>query len=366
MQKSAKRIFEFLFVKRLNWLVLLSILILGLSLLIFFITLKSGRDEDLGRVAKQIDFQCKKDASTRCVRSVFAAFAKGHEFELSKKLLGEVKRLNPKFEYCHALAHSISIAEVEKNPQNWTGVFKYVPSDECSYGYYHGVIEGKYRYDPEFLITSSLIEEVCLQKQTDKAGRCVHAFGHVILVQNQGDLTKTLDECEQLDSKVVDNCYQGVFMEDVQRENLSDHGITFREEWNKEYLNRKKDYCNSFKGDEEIECWRSLGPVINSIYENKINQGILICEEVSMLGARAACVREVVGFDFIKRLAKGENSGNSCKILQDNFEDYRNCVVGLVQYVLLTSVDYKRELSDYCDVSLIRDDCLRAIKEFAL
>ena len=371
MRKSASEIFKLLPVKKLNLFLSLPVLILVVSLVILLLALKPAIENSAG-IARSLNIQCQSDVSNRCFRNFFASYAKEHSFEESKAVLSELQKINSSTRYCHGIAHTISIAEVGKNPGNWLEAFNYVPETECSVGFFHGVIEGKYRTDPDFRVTSTLINEVCLEnpmalKSAQSSGRCTHAFGHVLLVQDQGDISKSLATCRTLFSKITAHCYQGVFMENIQRENLSEHGIADREIWNQDYLELQKDYCNDFSKELQNECWRSLEPVILAVV-NSLNQGIAFCQTAPEYNSKRFCTREITGQGMVNELANGEEGGSltdSCLAFADTGQ-YTNCVTDLVEYTLLTAASYKPKILEFCKIT--RDEakfrCLDQVKNY--
>lgn len=370
MQKSAERVFKLLLNKRLNKQIVFCAAIILVSLLIFFASFRKPL-EDLKKLAFEANVQCQSDNSGRCFSNFFTSFAKDHLLKDSRVLLQELQKINPKLIYCHSIAHSVAIAEVEKNSQNWLEIFKQVPDSECSYGYFHGVIEGKYRATPDFEVDSKFVNQVCLRMEREGAKRsCAHAFGHVILVQEVGNMTNALLICNNLEIIIKSSCFQGVFMENVQRDNLSFHKVINRELWNEAYLAKEKASCDEYSGDKRVECWRSLAPVILSVSGKGINGAVSFCKGAPDYASRRSCNREVLGHNIVNELRNGSQKVSSldiCSLFSGQDKEYGDCVKDLVGYVLLTSKSYQSQMTELCGKarSSVKEKCLEVVKNYS-
>jgi len=365
MRKGASRVFQILQFRKLK-LVYLALIAVLLSGGFFSLSFRSPAENSLD-MASKINTQCRDDSSNRCLKSFFADFAKENSFNQTKQVLDALQEINPTIRYCHPFAHVISIAEVEKNAEGWLDVFSYIPESECSYGYFHGVIEGKYRSDPDFLIDSGFIESVCSRdlKKSGFSRSCAHAFGHVVLVQEEGSIENGLGICEKLLPDLNNPCLQGVFMENIQKDNLSEHGIKDRETWDVNFLNTEIAYCNQFNGSKQNECWRSLGPVIRAVSE--VDKAVLVCQDAPEYLSRRFCTREVLGSELVFQFSQSgeeEKYSDECLFLSDQNQEYRNCMKDLISYVILTSASYKSEMLRYCEIVLAKDreDCISIVK----
>lgn len=367
MRKSASRVLHKLQLKKLRF-IYLALLILLASGIIFALSL-SINTENARNTAVKINEKCRGDNFDRCLKDFFTQYALKHKFSDSKQVLDYLQVINPSVKYCHPFAHVISIVEVKKNPDNWLNIFSYIPDSECSYGYFHGVIEGLYRSKPKFSIDSGFIETVCLKDigKNNFARSCAHAFGHVVLTQESGKVEKGLEICEKLQTKLKDACFQGVFMENIQRENLSVNAISEREFWDINYLNKEIEYCNRFTGSKQNECWRSLSPVLRMVFNTE--EAVKVCQTGPEYFSRRFCIREVVGSELVAQFSQERRDKalkDECLMLRDTMEEYANCLTDAINYVLLTSVSFEKDLVGYCEVVLpeIKNECIIKIEDF--
>lgn len=346
MSKGARTILQKLYVRKIRFL-LFSCLLIFISGLIIIYSFKTDKPETR-EIAQRIVARCEKDSSVRCLRSFFEEFAKKNKFQETNAVLKEIQEIKPSTKYCHPFAHAISIAEVEKDPANWLNVFSYVPDSECSYGFFHGVIEGEYRSDRNFMIDDQLISSVCAS-ELNKVGfarSCAHAFGHVLLVQEDGVVTNALNACDKLSTNLANPCFQGVFMENIQKENLTDSTVLQSELWDEEFLNSQVFYCNGFSGSKQSECWRSLGPVIRAV-KPEFDMAA-VCQSAKEYLSKRACIREVFGGELVQRLLNEDiESMDYCQFVNGS-QGYRECARDLIDYVLLTSESFKGGLLVYC------------------
>lgn len=326
---------------------------------------------DAAQVATRANNQCKDDTSNRCFKNFFANFAKLNKFEKTKLVLDELIKINKSKSHCHGIAHEISIAEVAKDPQNWLNVFSYVPGDECSAGFYHGIIEGKFQTDPNLVVDAGLIDTICAEQLADiknSGNRCSHAFGHVLMVQMEGRVGKSIQECQAIDNDIKSSCLQGVFMEHIQKDNLEEHGISVRENWNQKFVDVEKKSCERYADQEQIECWRSLGPAIIKSSNSGYIEAVGECNGASSDLSRRACTREVLGKLLVDEFASNdEPEEDYCRVFKGK-DEYGICLKDIINYAMLTSIEFKDKMEDYCNrvLSEERKNCLKTVKSFTV
>lgn len=348
MFKASKRVYKRLSIGKLG--MLLIFLFFAASLLFFGLSFKNSKI-DFAKLAFEVNAQCKEDQSDRCFKIFFDSFSKDHPLNDSINLLNELQKINSKTVYCHSIAHAIAVAEVKKDPKNWLEVFDRVPEGECSYGYFHGVVEGKYAEDNTFTVNYDLINSICLRKSENHSRRgCAHAFGHLLLVQDSGEVSNSLQKCDKLDGEIQSPCYQGIFMENIQTENLSFHGIRSKKTWDDDFLNEETKFCEMFNGFKQAQCWVSLAPVILWVNHQDLSSSVQYCQTALDPSGKRLCIREVLGEVVLRRLGNDSSDINSdfCSLLLNQQEEYKNCVEDVLSYVLLTSKSYKKQMEGFC------------------
>lgn len=162
-----------------------------------------------------------------CLKKQFAALSQKYDFKYVLETFRKIGDM-PKYRFsCHQLAHEISRVFVEKEPLEWHKFLATAP-DDCNYGFYHGTIEAYGRLSQTKIdITPEFIRKVCLEtfNSSGKNSQCVHAFGHMLLVSEKGNIRKGLALCARLKDFYYEDCFHGVFMENLTKINLAEEGL---------------------------------------------------------------------------------------------------------------------------------------------
>ena len=153
---------------------------------------------------------------------------------------------------------------MDTNLSHWKDFLVKAPPD-CNFGFYHGAIEAFARHDSNFSLTPSLIRDVCKriqQKQLNTSiGSCVHAFGHMELLETKGDVSLAFDFCDTLSDFFPNECFHGVFMESLTKLNLADAGlanINGLEIKDRFELKEIEGFCAELSGRQQELCWREM------------------------------------------------------------------------------------------------------------
>ena len=338
------------------WMLFCLTLILGLIVLItVYLLVHLKNNFDAKKIAESFKRQCQTDKSIRCFGLLFNNFSKKHSFEQSYNVLNELKQISPQTKVCHTLAHAIATEEVTKNPSQWEDVFTQLPFEECSYGYIHGILEGKYRSDPNFKITAALIDRICNSQVVNRkntAGKksCSHGFGHILIVQQEGDVETSLNICRKTSKEIQYHCFGGVFMENIIKEDLAEHEIDHLPILNKEYLNTQKKYCNSFLNPEQTACWERIAIIISPIMNSSKEDSIRYCLEAKTEVAQNECIMSVLGTIVVAELKKGEKSidMNICDYYESD-KLYKECIKKVETNIILSAVEFEPIVRDFCN-----------------
>ena len=116
------------------------------------------------------------------------------------------------FDHCHRTAHKIG-EYAGRTTGNVDRALAF-GSQDCQFGYFHGVIEG------HAAVTPTLWEELpglCLKVTTDRAStayaECSHSLGHAVVTRTDNDVRAGLERCKLIDT--ADDrmaCDTGIFM----------------------------------------------------------------------------------------------------------------------------------------------------------
>lgn len=118
---------------------------------------------------------------------------------------------------CHALVHYIGQSvyrEYGDVPKSFNECSKQIA---CGEGCYHGVVEA-YMQDTGDLLQGDAAANLCRQDFAENQityRACNHGIGHSLMLLSDGDVPQSLKQCDVLKEDLRDDCYSGVFMENV-------------------------------------------------------------------------------------------------------------------------------------------------------
>lgn len=214
--------------------------------------------------AKEIFEVCGKGrgGGEFCYGDKFKQLVKDNDLDLALQTLSALEDLDPNARGCHLIAHSITIAETDKNPDNWKDILANVDSNSCSGGFVHGVIEAHSRIDTNFVLNEKTIPELCLYvgEYHGKGGEfnCAHIMGHLLMYDTNADIPKSVETCGKIPDDMQYECFSGVFMENETRDNLVAHGVAARIPWNKQTTTDQEKICLQYSGAAGKACWREI------------------------------------------------------------------------------------------------------------
>lgn len=296
-------------------------------------------------IAQKLYNHCKENKSvTNCYKNQFEIWAKVLSFKTNLEILNSLKRLDPRTQICHSLAHIISAEEVVKNPKDWTRHLKAINPTDCSTGFIHGAIEGLERSIPLFSINPDFIEKTCEEISSIKNGlakariknTCAHAMGHILLVEEKANIEKALDKCPNLSKGYNSMCFKGIFMESIFRTNLNFHGITTKPQFTEIEVRNQEKICNNQNTANRTEsCW----DIISNLYIEALNDNYQstydYCNHAPEEKLRIMCYTSAAQYLFTKAESgiseSIKNPENLCSPYTNNKNAYKICVEKILQ-----------------------------------
>ena len=104
-------------------------------------------------------------------------------------------------------------------------------------------------------------------------------MGHLVLTKEQGELNDGLDICRLGIEKYRYGCFTGVFMENLTRENLVDHGYSEPIKWDQAALSAHKSLCSQYTGVVSRACWREVAHLFHQLTGPKPQELYKLCSE---------------------------------------------------------------------------------------
>ena len=198
----------------------------------------------------------KCNGQNACYAPLFIPITMKKGFEFAFKVTFELRKIDRIIaNSCHSVARQIGWATYRMDPKNWQENLRHMDI-RCSWGAVHGVVE-EYAASTGNKFDKNMIKVLC-----NGNAPCNHGVGHLLLVQEEGNISKALDICTVL--KVWDYrhmCMTGVFMERMAEQNSAereDDPVGRRIAYSMNRMNEFKSVCDNFTGEPYTACWSEL------------------------------------------------------------------------------------------------------------
>ncbi len=266
---------------------------------------------------------------------------------------------------CHFIAHSISTAEVAKDPSKWKEVMNTAPAD-CSYGAVHGALEYYANSFPDGKIPESEIPNLCNNPDTNN---CSHGLGHLLLVINENNIPHSLTQCDTLPQGegAKFECYTGVFMERITAINLDLHGLGTPGDnnWPARVPELEK-LCRSFTSTSSVACWKEMAHVLAVKYNNNIQPVINFCQTAPTELATHWCIDHSFGIIAGSYNFDWNKMGTMCSATAKAPDFKERCYTNIINATLLTIREETPKAEAFCNTLEPRYQslCKRTVEQF--
>ncbi len=298
--------------------------------------------------------KCKELPDWRnCYGYKLAEYLKKDDLEYSIEVLNRVEDVDPKTQNCHIIAHKLAAAEMEKDPEKWGEIVKRVDQSFCNYGFIHGVIEARARFESEFEVNPKSIEEICsiISKSSRIRGAdqsCGHIMGHVILADKEGDIAKSIEVCGKIKQKLQYQCKSGIFMENFTRDNLVAHGSGEFVPWDEKTIKSQEEICLSQKESTSASaCWYETSHLYNDKYQFQPEKVYQECQKAPTELYRKECYMHSVQTLAEKPNASAQYLLSLCEPFIDNGH-YYECEGVIIGGYIGSSLRRVGRTFDYC------------------
>lgn len=310
--------------------------------------------------ASRIMRECENipGSKEQCYAEKFYKLTASNPIEYSISVLKELQKIDSQSRGCHLISHSISGAETEKNPYEWKKLFSKVSARLCTGGFIHGIVEEASVKIPDLVIDASTIPEICkliLNKSGDTAEfNCAHIFGHILLADRQGSITLANNVCNELPDKLQYECYSGVYMENMTRDNLVSHGVAVKIPWNKETTLAQQQLCvdaslKGFLSDAQVNsCWRELVHMYAFISNSYPPDVYELCQSAPTPQSKEDCYFHGLGIITASHQFDEKYMGDLCKPYLNDPELIQKCVGWAIGSMLNSSTEYIDRISILC------------------
>lgn len=285
--------------------------------------------EQIKSYVTRINSICENRVDWRyCYGDELGKINKEIPFPQTIRILRALEQVDKKTSDCHLIAHKISASEVEKDPENWISIFDYVDQTTCTNAFVHGVIEGRSRFDSTLVLDENTIPQICeqiQQKTSKRVGKaresaddaCAHIMGHIVLADQDAIVEKAVQVCAKVPQNIRRSCYDGVFMENITRDNLEIHEVAKKFVLSRSAALGLENLCNQYKGEEGLSCWRELAHIYTVITKNKPLPTYDLCYQTTNEEYAKECYMHSINLMVL-------SEGYTVKDLQDTCTPYHH------------------------------------------
>lgn len=346
----------------------------SLCIVLFVIFFFLHATKDVSRLTesdvKMLFVNCGKSPGWRgCYSNKFQQLTQHHSLEYVLSVLTRLQNKDLKTRDCHVIAHRIITTEMQKDPMQWRRLLIKLPLLACNYGYIHGIIEGRSRYDTNFILDTKTIPEICesFANKNDRATEltCIHIIGHSLLVQEKGDIKKAVKQCAKLSSNFHYDCYSGVFMENFTRDNLVIHGLATYVPWTEEFVRSQEKLCNEYLSLAAKGCWFVIATLYHRLAPYNPQKVFEYCSHAPNREFQDACYHLGISNLSQKESVTDTYFVSLCEVYSD--ETRKNgCVHTIAQSLIQASTRYISRVLHYCKIidSVFKKTCYDALVEY--
>lgn len=310
--------------------------------------------QEIQKEAQNMANECAKQITDwrNCYMDAFKALSIGNSFEFSLATLKELEKADSKARDCHLMGHAIATGEIAKNPNSWHNFLKLIETNYCSGGFIHGVFEGLNRNDPNFKLNEEILPKVCdIVKQSVKGGGgeqyCAHITGHILLAEKEGNIEEAIKVCEKVPQSIQYQCFGGLFMENITRDNLVIHGIGTHIQTTEQTTSVQQKLCETHTGFAALGCWREMAHMFVRLTNNDPQKSYALCNNAKEKKEREECFLHAAGLIVRDFNISNELKNSACDPLSGN-DLFRRCLREIVFTMLSASTGYEKEVRDFC------------------
>lgn len=358
--------------RRIILLNILLILILILSLYKVFVKSTTSNNlidqQSVLENAQEIANICQRQQQRDCYKKQLSQLSLKKGIFFVEKTLNALQEIDPNMRSCHGFAHEVAKLIVYKDPDKWKELLSQVNPNTCGGGLMHGIIESHTGFEPNTRVDSNLIKETCLNQSSRWSSACVHTFGHIALLQTEGEVAQALPICEDLPSDTATNCFNGLFMEDSFKTNLIEHGLVEKvpiPTKDQQSFERVSLRCSQYQGPAGIGCWADLGPIFVEYYKYDYQRIYNECEKADEEAEQRHCY-----FRAVASLAIYGENDTASKLMDicspyfaTNKDAYKRCIIYLSASLVYNSANFTKRAITFCSALLseYQEDCFKAI-----
>lgn len=292
-----------------------------------------------------------------CVQDLQKEMKKRMSTQEALRALAVLDDQPPLKQSCHILVHYIGqdvYREKGSVPESFNECAKQIA---CGEGCYHGVVEA-YMEETGDLLRDDAVAGLCQKDFTHNQityRACNHGIGHAMMLLSDGDVPRSLVQCDVLKPELREDCYSGVFMENV-------------------FGNWGGSHPNAYSDPEDLNypCTILDEPYLDMCYQAQANVAIYqsprrylaaadFCAQVPEAN-RSTCYREPGG-DVVVQSDEPQALISACSVVPDT-KDRAGCLHEGLYYAVQMKAGDTAQAAKYCAAiapGVDRIACYRAL-----
>lgn len=302
--------------------------------------------DSIEAIAVRAEENCSESDKNQCYPQYFYELTKKNDIKLSIPVLSHLQKIDPQNSRgCHFIAHRMSQAEVEKNPQKWEKVLTEMSPSLCSGGFLHGVLEVHAGNDPDFEINNETVVNICgkMVGIKSKFGErsCFHSMGHLLLIQKSGEIEEAVSQCNTIAwVNARYECLSGAFMETITQENLLAHGyIKEKDNWDRNKAVATESLCGRYSGLPAKACWKEISFIYFAIHNSDPVGLYNECQAAPTQEMRNECFIYGAGNVVNTIRFNDDNLVNVCHQMLVDDPLFNSCMYQIIGSMLTTTTD---------------------------
>lgn len=313
-------------------------------------------------VSNQVYNQCHKNANGSCYQDVLIEVVTDYGLPFGVSVLTALQEKDPAVRFCHSLAHEMGAVAVANEPEKWSALVKEIDPMGCSGGYFHGVLEGHAGATGGRKLDAQEITNLCGNAFSFQAGTCAHLLGHLLMVDTLGSIPEALGSCELYSVETLEReCFSGVFMENMTKENLLDHGLAQQKSWDLESINENERLCRKYDGQIAMACWGEMAHMYAAVYNDDTPTVFKLCKNSGTDNLAEYCYLRSVAKMSVT-LGDQAKINTICNIFTET-ESARMCISYAINSMLNNSKAFLPRAEMFCEhTGNNKSYCLEAIK----
>ncbi len=314
-------------------------------------------------LATQIYFDCQKEKYyEECYREKFAKTTESYDLGISQEVLKKLWEKDERTRSCHSLAHAMAFNELKKDPSKWKEFLKNIDPQFCSGGLFHGILEAHLGNDPNFKFDEKQIENICKSSNAYSEGSCVHISGHLLLVESDGDIDLAMKTCDKISLPTSSECYSGIFMENMTKENLQIHGIAKQLNWSQSVAQDFEKLCLKYSGKTAKGCWGEMGLMYASVKNDDPSETYKMCQRAPNGDYSFNCYRHALAKIAVTADNQSKVDG-LCTPYTGNAEKFNTCLYTVINSLGITSSKFVDRAKNLCNTlnDLQKTNCVNYV-----